>query len=459
MKFNCDRCKTRYSISDDRVRGKILKIRCKNCSAVITVREGMSIAAPRVPASARRPTAPPPKAPPPPPTPKPMVVEWFLSIDGEQVGPFGLERARRWVAEQPSSAELYCWSEGFDDWLPVEKVSHFRGLRRTSGLLGRDPHEKTPAPLFAATMQQMTAEAPTLLEDENPFSAAYERKKRETASQQEEPDPAPEPSYMLPITGPAPPPPARQASDPGPLLAPSGEELPQLSGLTMPDMPRPEVLPPARRRSIAIPLIAAGLVILVILGVLLYLALRGGDDSSQGVTRSGSRSASLARSVDDPERPPARPSPADAGAAPEASSPRAPRPRAAAGRPKAAGEPASTTYTAPAGEVDLSGVGSSTGEVKQGTLEPGDIATVYRKRQFSVNRCYENAVKRDPLLQVPKTHVTLEVAGSGRVTRVSIPSLAKSSLGSCLVTSISRWTFPRSTEGFAGRFPIVFRSR
>src|ERR1043166_8955460 len=42
VKFLCDRCKTRYSIGDDRVRGKILKIRCKNCGNVITVREGMA---------------------------------------------------------------------------------------------------------------------------------------------------------------------------------------------------------------------------------------------------------------------------------------------------------------------------------------------------------------------------------------------------------------------------------
>ena len=41
VKFLCDRCKTRYSIGDERVRGKILKIRCKNCNNVITVREGM----------------------------------------------------------------------------------------------------------------------------------------------------------------------------------------------------------------------------------------------------------------------------------------------------------------------------------------------------------------------------------------------------------------------------------
>ena len=43
MKFLCDRCKTRYSIGDERVRGKILKIRCKHCSNVITVREGMQV--------------------------------------------------------------------------------------------------------------------------------------------------------------------------------------------------------------------------------------------------------------------------------------------------------------------------------------------------------------------------------------------------------------------------------
>ena len=41
MKFSCERCHTRYSIADERVRGKILKIRCKTCAAVISVREGM----------------------------------------------------------------------------------------------------------------------------------------------------------------------------------------------------------------------------------------------------------------------------------------------------------------------------------------------------------------------------------------------------------------------------------
>ena len=39
MKFVCERCQTRYSIADEKVRGKILKVRCKSCQNVITVRE------------------------------------------------------------------------------------------------------------------------------------------------------------------------------------------------------------------------------------------------------------------------------------------------------------------------------------------------------------------------------------------------------------------------------------
>jgi predicted Zn finger-like uncharacterized protein len=185
VKFLCDRCKTRYSIGDDRVRGKILKIRCKNCANVITVREGMTDVEADAPARRGRPTTGAPAAssagsaalgaafakqmtkPPP-----ALEEEWYVSIDGEQAGPFSLSEAQRWVGSKPFEAELHCWSEGFDDWLPVDKVSHFRGLRRRPAPPSVPPPlprvapkrpqpavaaaparvEDTPKPLFAATM-------------------------------------------------------------------------------------------------------------------------------------------------------------------------------------------------------------------------------------------------------------------------------------------------------------------
>ena len=187
MKFLCDRCKTRYSIGDDRVRGKILKIRCKNCANVITVREGMEAAAEAggdEPSSRRnRPTtaAPlaqqtlpaarngkPASAAKPPPA---LEEEWYVSVDGDQSGPFTLAEAQRWVAGKAWDADLHCWSEGFDDWLPVDKVSHFRGLRKKPlpaqkppplpragsrmGVAAQPQVEEEPKALFAATMAQL----------------------------------------------------------------------------------------------------------------------------------------------------------------------------------------------------------------------------------------------------------------------------------------------------------------
>jgi predicted Zn finger-like uncharacterized protein len=212
VKFLCDRCKTRYSIADDRVRGKILKIRCKNCANVITVREGMPDAdavdpgrlrgksTTQSPAPATAIDAPASRAvgngtggapalntafanamskPPP-----ALEEEWYVSIDGDQSGPFTLAEAQRWVAAKPFDAELYCWSEGFDDWLPVDKVSHFRGLRKkpaappplprlnaTGGMRAmsvghardRDPiDESEPKPLFAATMASLQKDLPAV---------------------------------------------------------------------------------------------------------------------------------------------------------------------------------------------------------------------------------------------------------------------------------------------------------
>ncbi|HEU4733388.1 MAG TPA: GYF domain-containing protein [Kofleriaceae bacterium] len=216
MKFLCDRCKTRYSIGDERVRGKILKIRCKTCSNVITVREGMSIEpdAAVAPAYANRPKKPTTMAPealderselthrpgagpstePLGPAkqaarprgaarpPAALEEEWYVSIDGVQEGPFSLADAQAWVAGKAFDADLHCWSEGFDDWLPIDKVSHFRGLRKRPAPppMPRAPMPSRPAvpdprdarrdagpdddprPLFAATMASLERDAPSV---------------------------------------------------------------------------------------------------------------------------------------------------------------------------------------------------------------------------------------------------------------------------------------------------------
>src|SRR5690242_18709420 len=51
MKIVCDACQAKYSISDDKVQGKVFKIRCKKCSNIIVVRGGAGAAEAPAPAA------------------------------------------------------------------------------------------------------------------------------------------------------------------------------------------------------------------------------------------------------------------------------------------------------------------------------------------------------------------------------------------------------------------------
>jgi len=165
MKFVCDKCHTKYSIADERVHGRVLKIRCKSCSNVITVREehkaaaaaAASTAAPSSTGMRPRPmqhtqpidrliedsfgnAAPAPggmfgeegehtmisQGPPGDGAGPGPSEEWYVSFDGEQEGPMSLEAAHARVrAERPKGREAYCWNPTFFVWKPVEEVAEF----------------------------------------------------------------------------------------------------------------------------------------------------------------------------------------------------------------------------------------------------------------------------------------------------------------------------------------------
>src|SRR6185295_8948110 len=107
MKIVCDSCATKYSISDDKVRGKVFKIRCKKCSHIIVVRGTADASAP----------APSPAA--------PEGGGWHLVVDGEQVGPLTEADIRGRISRGEINAETYIWKEGFADWLKLASVPEF----------------------------------------------------------------------------------------------------------------------------------------------------------------------------------------------------------------------------------------------------------------------------------------------------------------------------------------------
>jgi predicted Zn finger-like uncharacterized protein len=109
MKIVCDSCATKYSISDDKVRGKVFKIRCKKCSHIIVVRGTNDAAA--APATAATEGG-----------------GWHLVVDGEQVGPLPESEIRARLARGEINGETYIWKEGLADWLKLATVTEFSDI-------------------------------------------------------------------------------------------------------------------------------------------------------------------------------------------------------------------------------------------------------------------------------------------------------------------------------------------
>jgi predicted Zn finger-like uncharacterized protein len=188
MKFVCDRCQTKYSIADDKVRGKVLKVRCKTCQNVITVREpgarpSVNSLAPIKPAAAAKPpTGPmavlgenhdelsertaiaavpaafmaelaqqqPRRATPPPPPPLGDGIEWFLALEGAQQGPFTRKLLVDRLLTMPKDADVHVWNDQMDGWKPpkdVPDVARDLAARKPPQVPVRPPVPRlTPAP-------------------------------------------------------------------------------------------------------------------------------------------------------------------------------------------------------------------------------------------------------------------------------------------------------------------------
>jgi len=105
MKIVCESCQAKYSIADEKVAGKVFKIRCKKCSEVIVVHGDQAVPEEAVAQPVMG--------------DYPADAIWHVVIDGEQQGPYVPEQIGELLANGQIDWEAYVWREGFDDWLPA----------------------------------------------------------------------------------------------------------------------------------------------------------------------------------------------------------------------------------------------------------------------------------------------------------------------------------------------------
>jgi predicted Zn finger-like uncharacterized protein len=114
MKIVCDSCGAKYSIADEKVAGKIFKIRCKKCSSVLEVRGDQTGAHPFDEAN----------------SPKDEAGEpgWYIVVDGEQKGPLPPIQLSQLFAKGSVGLDSYVWREGFGDWRVAGEVAELAQL-------------------------------------------------------------------------------------------------------------------------------------------------------------------------------------------------------------------------------------------------------------------------------------------------------------------------------------------
>lgn len=115
MKIVCDSCGAKYSIADEKVQGKVFKIRCKKCSSVIVVagNDGAE-ESPNSYDGAYGGTG--------------AAAEWYVVIDGERVGPITRDEVEGYYTTGALHNEAYVWRDGLDDWVMLATLSEFAHL-------------------------------------------------------------------------------------------------------------------------------------------------------------------------------------------------------------------------------------------------------------------------------------------------------------------------------------------
>jgi predicted Zn finger-like uncharacterized protein len=122
MNIQCQQCGTSYAVADEKVRGRLMKVRCKSCSEVIRVDGtilGTADGSSAPPASSKAPMSKPPSL-----VSRPGVdgAVWHIAVGDGTQGPYTLDELREYYAQGSVMLDTLVFRDGFEEWMPAGEV-------------------------------------------------------------------------------------------------------------------------------------------------------------------------------------------------------------------------------------------------------------------------------------------------------------------------------------------------
>jgi hypothetical protein len=430
--LTCENCLRRYSVAEEMLRGKAIRLRCKGCQHIMVVP-----AAPATPklSGARGGTAPrngaswhglSAVA-----SPVETSSRWFAIITGRQAGPFGLKE----LEERQKSGEIgrrtYVWRQGMTDWRRIEELSELSSLfdrRDEAGDAEAQAHHLRESFEQVTSASISTESRPLAGLKLSPNLVAAVPQAAHEAEKQVVPNPAPGPAE---------------------LTATSGEE----TRFFIAEAGIHRRNPPWKIAAFVASLIALPTAVLFLLtafkiGPLVVTRIDASGNeireslfaqdgvSGLGDLLSGRRQRAKAPHDARTARPASKPVPAPAKAS-EAPGPATQRP---------SGPADLRAFYAEGTKVDVGPTVRNQRErpEESGTgLAPTEVAKVVAQTQPAFQFCIEQEMKKNPSFKGGKIFINAVVGGSGAVKQVAIsrPDIDSSSLGECLKGKARRMIF------------------
>jgi predicted Zn finger-like uncharacterized protein len=116
MKISCQSCQSKYNVADEKVQGKIVKIRCRKCGATIVVNGTAGAASngsvgsvvPEMPAHAGAPAD--------------GGEQWHVNVSENDQRSMSMAELVEAYNAGAVTQETFIWTDGMDDWKPLSEV-------------------------------------------------------------------------------------------------------------------------------------------------------------------------------------------------------------------------------------------------------------------------------------------------------------------------------------------------